>query len=118
MGRECDRSVSVDANARYFARQPRRFTHSNLPSGRSDYTILLSYEPLSHCPQLSDRRSDGQQLFSDRLLGALGQLEGLGKVLAVAAEMVEEERSLLGTGEATSSHDAGYRRLAVQPARG
>jgi hypothetical protein len=45
-------------------------------------------------------------------------VEGLGKVLAVAAEMVEEERSLLGTGEATSSHDAGYRRLAVQPARG
>jgi hypothetical protein len=36
-----DRSVSVDASARYFARQPRRSTHVNLPCGPSDSSIYF-----------------------------------------------------------------------------
>ena len=36
-----DRSVSVGASARYFARQPRRSTHSNLPSGRSHPSFIV-----------------------------------------------------------------------------
>src|SRR6266849_451132 len=40
-----DRSVSVGASARYFARQPRRSTHSNLPSGRSDSIIYCLTNP-------------------------------------------------------------------------